>query len=75
MSTQNAPEQVRTMCALLAWDHTLPDPVRVAFEEAADTIRALITQSNRNARRAEASECQVALLRAVCYGSQKGGAA
>jgi hypothetical protein len=72
---EHSPEQVRAMCARLAWDQSLPATHRAAFEKAADTIRAQHDRLMRVSKSLEASEMQTALLRAVAYGPQKGGAA
>lgn len=69
------PEEVRARCARRCWDDDCDDDSRVLLELAADTIRSLMLRTGSLAQKLEASECQVALLRAVCYGSQKGGAA
>lgn len=69
------PEEVRARCARRCWDDDCDDDSRVLLELAADTIRALMLRTGSLAQKLEASECQVALLRRVAYGSQKGGAA
>jgi hypothetical protein len=70
-----SPDAVRAMCAQRAWDDEVDDDSRLLLEQAADTIRALMLRCGRLSKSLEASECETALLRSVCYGSQKGGAA
>lgn len=70
-----SPDEVRARCARRAWDDDADDDSRLLLEIAADTIRSLMLRTGSLAKKLEASECQVALLQAVCYGSQKGGAA
>jgi len=71
----SSPETVRAACARRCWDDDCDDTSRVLLESAADTIRGLIDRTCSLAKQLEAAECEVMLLRKVCYGSQKGGAA
>ena len=70
-----SPDEVRARCARRAWDDDADDDSRLLLEIAADTIRSLMLRTGSLAKKLEAAEMQVALLQAVCYGSQKGGAA
>ena len=63
------------MLARRAWDDDLNDADRVLFEQAADTIRALLIANGRYANRAEHLEAEAATYAALLYGPQKGGAA
>lgn len=70
-----SPDAVRAACARRCWDDDTDDESRVLLEQAADTIRALMLRCGKLSKSLEASEMETALLRRVCYGSQKGGAA
>jgi hypothetical protein len=70
-----SPDAVRAACARRCWDDDTDDVSRVLLEQAADTIRALMLRCGKLSKSLEASEMQTALLRAVAYGPQKGGAA
>jgi len=70
-----SPDAVRAACARRCWDDDCDDVSRVLLEQAADTIRGLMLRCGKLSKSLEASEMQTALLRAVAYGPQKGGAA
>lgn len=69
------PEDVRKLCARRSWDDDADDESRIVLELAADTIRELMCRTGMQAKRLEIAEYELALMRRVCYGPQKGGAA
>jgi hypothetical protein len=70
-----SPTVVADLCAQAAWLDEVDDDVRLRLEFAADTIRNLMRRCIALASKAELVEAERDLLRSVCYGSQKGGAA
>lgn len=71
----SSPEAVRAACARRCWDDDCDDTSRVLLEIAADTMRGLMCRTGVLSKRNETLEAENAVLRKICYGSQKGGAA
>ena len=69
-----APGVLARKLAKAAWRQDLDDEVRLLLEWASDTIRGCEFERGRALSRAERFEAEAAAMRAIVYGSQKGGA-
>ena len=69
-----SPHQVARECARLAWRNSLDDDVRLALEQAGDTITILMHRIGTQAQKLEQAELISDVLKNIHYGPQKGGA-
>ena len=67
---------LRQMAAMVEQGTQVPmQHLAITLRQSHDTTRELMTRTGTLAKRNETLEAEVALLRRICYGSQKGGAA